>query len=540
MDNLVNKARDELLSKEILDRLFYFCLRKVGNPTMAEDLTADIVCEALVSLSHGAAPQSFEAWFWRIARNRYAKWVDRAVRRELPLAEEDVGAYAELLAGEENVESACIHQEDLQALRRELAFVRTEYREILVAHYLEAKRVSVIARETGLLLDTVKTRLKTGRKKLKEGMQMAREFGERSYNPERLQFSVSGRDGPNGEPWSLIRRLITKNILAETYRNPSTAEELALELGIALPYMEDELALLTDSTLIQREKNRYETNCILLSARMQDWMDGKTAEILPQLTACLTTAVEKTREAAEHWIPWEDERWGRLLAAADGAAWRAEQVLIDRHGITAEEWERTQRPGGVQWDLVGYEQREIEEPYCSVGCHSSAPDETGQFEPGFVQYKIGLDGMSSWTPKHISYREAALLTRLARGGTLESREERSLAEHLVSYGYVRETVDGGFAAATALWKDRWVQGGPAFQEATRIMAACLESCWSELAKKIPLRLKDRRRQMLFAIRDAQTFRGSVLQQALQEGYLCLDLDRYAEEKRYLGAVVTAQ
>lgn len=162
---------------------------------------------------------------------------------------------------------------------------------------------------------------------------------------------------------------------------------------------------------------------------------------------------------AEHWIPWEDERWGRLLCAVDGAAWRAEQVLIDRHGITAEEWEHTQRPGGVQWDLVGYEQREMEEPYCSVGCHSSAPDETGQFEPGFVQYKIGLDGMSSWTPKHISYREAALLTRLARGGTLESREERSLAEHLVSYGYVRETVDGGFAAATALWKDRWVQGG---------------------------------------------------------------------------------
>lgn len=242
MGNLVNKARDELLSKEILDRLFYFCLRKVGNPTMAEDLAADIVCEALVSLTHRAAPQTFEAWFWRIARNRYAKWVDRAVRRELPLAEEDVGAYAELLAGEENVESACIHQEDLQALRRELAFVRTEYREILVAHYLEAKRVSVIARETGLLLDTVKTRLKTGRKKLKEGMQMAREFGERSYNPERLQSSVSGWYGPNGEPWSLIRRLITKNILAETYRNPSTAEELVLELDIALPYMEDELA----------------------------------------------------------------------------------------------------------------------------------------------------------------------------------------------------------------------------------------------------------------------------------------------------------
>lgn len=194
-------------------------------------------------------------------------------------------------------------------------------------------------------------------------------------------------------------------------------------------------------------------------------MDDKTAEILPQLTACLTTAVEKTRDAAEHWIPWEDERWGRLLAVVDGAAWRAEQVLIDRHGITAEDLERTQRPVGVQWDLVGYEQRETEDPYCTVSCHSSAPDETGQFERSFVQYKIGLDGMSSWTPEHLSYREAALLTRLARGGTLESGEERQLAEHLISYGYARETEDGGFADATALWKDQWVQGEPAFQEA---------------------------------------------------------------------------
>ncbi len=294
MDDMQDKARDALLSKEILDRLFYFCLRKVGNPTAAEDLAADIVCEALASLSHGAAPQSFEAWFWRIARNRYAKWVDRAVRRETPLAEEDVSAYAELLAGEDDVERACIHQEDLRYLRRELAFVRTEYREILVAHYLEAKSVSVIARETGLLLETVKTRLKTGRKRRKEGMDMAREFGERSYHPEKLHFSVSGWSGPNGEPWSLINRLITKNILAETYRNPSTAEELALELGIALPYMEDELALLTDSTLLQRVKDRYETNFILLSAQMQDWMDDKMAEILPQLTASLTTAVENT------------------------------------------------------------------------------------------------------------------------------------------------------------------------------------------------------------------------------------------------------
>lgn len=33
--------------------------------------------------------------------------------------------------------------------------------------------------------------------------------------------------------------------------------------------------------MIQRVKDSYETNFILLSAQMQNWMDGKMAEILP-------------------------------------------------------------------------------------------------------------------------------------------------------------------------------------------------------------------------------------------------------------------
>ncbi len=55
------EARESLFRTETLDRLFFFCLRKVGDAVTAEDLAADIVCEALVSLSHGAAPQSFFA-----------------------------------------------------------------------------------------------------------------------------------------------------------------------------------------------------------------------------------------------------------------------------------------------------------------------------------------------------------------------------------------------------------------------------------------------------------------------------------------------
>lgn len=118
-----------------LDKIFYFCLRKTGDAYTAEDLAGEIVCEALVSLSHGCSPISFEAWIWKIARNRYAKFVDRAKRSFIPIADEDISEYSDLIADQTDVEAAYILAEDLRLLRRELAFVRTDYRNILVAHY---------------------------------------------------------------------------------------------------------------------------------------------------------------------------------------------------------------------------------------------------------------------------------------------------------------------------------------------------------------------------------------------------------------------
>ena len=62
-----------------------------------------------------------------------------------------------------------------------------------------------------------------------------------------------------GQPWSFITHLLYKNNFLETYENPQTAEELALELGIALPYMEDELEFLTREQLLAKNENKYQT-----------------------------------------------------------------------------------------------------------------------------------------------------------------------------------------------------------------------------------------------------------------------------------------
>ena len=98
---------------------------------------------------------------------------------------------------------------------------------------------------------------------------IAREFGKRSYNPEQIAFVQNGRDGKKGQPWSIITHLLYKNIFLETYENPQTAEALALELGIALPYMEDELEFLTREQLLTKNENKYQTAFKIISKEEQ-------------------------------------------------------------------------------------------------------------------------------------------------------------------------------------------------------------------------------------------------------------------------------
>lgn len=251
-------ANADVFAKEYLSKIFYFCLKKTGNETSAEELSSDISLEVLRSLGRGITPENFDAWVWTIARRRWAKFAAASYYKSPEQV--DIREYENDLAGEDNVENSVLLEEDLRLLRRELAFVRSEYRDILVAHYIDEMSVSVISNKLHIPLGTVKTRLQNGRKNLKEGINMARTFGKRSYKPEQIAFVTSGNQS-SGLPWSVIRRKIPKNILLEASNNPSTIEELAMELGIAVPYMEEEVGILENSELLKKvDGDKYLTS----------------------------------------------------------------------------------------------------------------------------------------------------------------------------------------------------------------------------------------------------------------------------------------
>ncbi|MBQ7922539.1 MAG: sigma-70 family RNA polymerase sigma factor [Clostridia bacterium] len=249
-------------TESYMGKLFYFCLKKTGNSSEAEDLVQDIALNILTALNKGVCPVNFPAWVWQIARNRYSVWADGKHRKAESVTGSDIGD-CEIRDDSESVLDRMIRSEQLALLRRELAFIGNEYRSIVVAYYIEDRSIRDIALSLNLSESAVKQRLYRARNILKEGMNMAREFGVRSYNPENITFASSGSQ-PSGLPWSAVDRAIPKNILLQANNNPSTVEELSMELGIALPYMEDEIAILHRATLLAKIGDKYITNFFIL------------------------------------------------------------------------------------------------------------------------------------------------------------------------------------------------------------------------------------------------------------------------------------
>lgn len=191
MDVAASRIRE--FTETYMDQLFYFCLKKTGNSWEAEDLAADIALCVVNELRRGVVPLQFPAWVWRIARNRYSTWAAGKHKREKRMVCEDVADLP--LAADMQIEEEYIRREDAALLRRELAFLSSAYRDIVVAYYLQDCSVGEIARRLGLPEGTVKSKLFRARQKLKEGMQMAREFGALSYTPENVGFIMNGHVG---------------------------------------------------------------------------------------------------------------------------------------------------------------------------------------------------------------------------------------------------------------------------------------------------------------------------------------------------------
>ena len=169
--------------EQYIEKIFYFCLKKTGKEQEAEDLTSDISLCVFAELSRGVIPEYFSAWVWRIAKNRYSVWADKKRRKSTMVSGADIDDFE--LSDNKIIENEYVRSEELSLLRRELAFISSNYREIVVAYYVYDKSIRDIARALQLTEGTVKMRLLRARNILKEGMRQGNAKGAASSFSER-------------------------------------------------------------------------------------------------------------------------------------------------------------------------------------------------------------------------------------------------------------------------------------------------------------------------------------------------------------------
>ncbi len=286
----------ERIIDEYMQQIFYFSLKKTSDQYEAEELTQTIMMEILISLKNGVIPDDERAWIWKIARNHYAKWAALRSKNRHTFGIDDI---CDSISDNFAIDDSLIKNEEITLLYRELALLTHDHRHIVCEYYFENHTLADIAKSLGLPIGTVKRKIYECRKNLKEGMKMARTYGKRSFAPENMNFTQnwnpqSGRDGNK-----YIEHLSAQNILLEAYDNPCTAEDLSLSLGIAMPYMEDEIRILLDGELLTEEHGKYRTNIVILSKKAQDAIYELAYEYADKMTELMMKTIDEIADKPE-------------------------------------------------------------------------------------------------------------------------------------------------------------------------------------------------------------------------------------------------
>lgn len=267
----------ELLN-ENLKNIFAFSVSRVFDKQDAEDLTNDIIVAILSSAERLETDEAFYGYLWSIAENTLKKYIRK---KNIRNTKYDTDFYG---VNWGTPEEHLLENEELMILRRELSCLSKQYREVTVQHYLNNKTVSEISKEMKISEEMVKYYLFKTRKILKEGISMQRSLGEKSYNPGTFGIDFWGY-GSNAYLWEAFERKLPGNIALAAYKKPCRFEELSLELGVAAPYLEDELEILLKYNLIYQKGNKYYTNFIIFESEYENEIRQK----IPYTQICKDT-----------------------------------------------------------------------------------------------------------------------------------------------------------------------------------------------------------------------------------------------------------
>lgn len=267
-----------------VEPIFRFCYKRLSNRHDAEDLAGEIIYHVLIGMSKYPI-HSLEAWVWRIAHNRYARWIDRRNKSLIVLTGEDVlfdvadGSY-----GDEDTD-----EEQFETVFRYLHTLSSEYKNLFVDYYLGELPIKRLAEKYSLPESTVKWRLNVGRQKIRD------RIGENKMDKvyQRINWNTTVCNG-SMDPDRYLHTQIARAICLATYEAPLTVEEISLKTGIPTMYLEDELPRLEYGDAICKIGNKYATNFIIFRLKDRKQTEDVSASVVNILADKLEAILKET------------------------------------------------------------------------------------------------------------------------------------------------------------------------------------------------------------------------------------------------------
>lgn len=258
---MTDKKVSELLSAN-LTAIYGYAFSKLYDKDKVDELTSEIVYEIITSARNLQNEEAFWGFAWKIAENTFRRFIRKSqlATQTEALTEENIGIY-DISPEQEYIEKEA-ETEEIYLLRRELSLLKKTHREICVAYYVDNKSCSQIAKEQNISVEMVKYHLFKTRKLLKEGIGIMRILGEKSYNPGTFRLDFWG---DWNKYYDLFRRKLPGSIVLATYYEAMTAEALSMELGVSMPYLEEEIDILEKAGVLKKTGEKYQANIVILT-----------------------------------------------------------------------------------------------------------------------------------------------------------------------------------------------------------------------------------------------------------------------------------
>ena len=290
-----------MIDETLLDALYGYCYPRTRDSYAARELCSDIVYALVKAANTDGEIAEPYAFIWRVARNVYADYCKKRSQSDSYGYMGDPEQALALIADEQDAP-----EDDTEQLRRihhRIAYLTRAYREVMIAFYLDGKPIAQIAKEQGVREDTIRQRLYSARKKLKDEVETMTQ-ATKPVALGHIDYDIIGTGDPSwGDPRDVAcDRALSMHVLHLCHRSPKTASEIAAELNVPTLYIEQELEILTRGRngqygLLRRlENGRYGVNIVLLGKEAMQNAIALYEQHLPMVADVIANFIEQNKE----------------------------------------------------------------------------------------------------------------------------------------------------------------------------------------------------------------------------------------------------